>query len=242
MIKILNNYNIQYNDLSGTISNVWLDAHEYDISRTILSPYSFIKMEFKVNYISSPIINQTLSFRIIKTYNNSDVSYIVFEDIDCMSDIVFTRDKTPSTPIEDETKKEPSQSQLISTVIKACKDDDYEPLKSLKTEEDKLTLSFVLNVIDGIRETPGRILIITSNHYNKLDNALVRPGRIDIDLEIKKANRKVIKEIYKFLFNNNIDNIDLEKIPEYKYSCAEIFNIFLKSHDKEAFINELISE
>ena len=70
-----------------------------------------------------------------------------------MSDIVFTRDKAPSTPIEDDSKKEASQSQLISTVIKACKDDDYEPLKSLKNDEDKLTLSFVLNVIDGIRET-----------------------------------------------------------------------------------------
>ena len=32
-----------------------------------------------------------------------------------------------------------------------------------KTKDDKITLSFILNIIDGIRETPGRILIITSN-------------------------------------------------------------------------------
>ena len=38
---------------------------------------------------------------------------------------------------------------------------------------DKITLSYLLNIIDGIRETPGRILIITSNHYEKLDNALI---------------------------------------------------------------------
>ena len=43
---------------------------------------------------------------------------------------------------------------------------------------------------DGIRETPGRILIITSNHYNKLDPALTRPGRIDIELEMSKLSRK----------------------------------------------------
>ena len=52
-----------------------------------------------------------------------------------------------------------------------------------KSKDDKITLSFILNIIDGIRETPGRILIITSNNYNCLDPALIRPGRIDINLE-----------------------------------------------------------
>jgi len=42
----------------------------------------------------------------------------------------------------------------------------------------------ILNAWDGIIETPGRILIISSNHYEKLDPALVRPGRIDITLEL----------------------------------------------------------
>ena len=163
---------------------------------------------------------------------------IVFEDIDCMSDIVFTRDKSPSTPTEDGMKKEASQSQLISTVIKACKDDDYEPLKSLKTDEDKLTLSFVLNVIDGIRETPGRIIIISSNYYDKLDKALVRPGRIDMCLNMELASHKVIEQMFEHFYGynttapkmshilNEINNVDMTDIPDGILSQAEVVQCY----------------
>ena len=44
---------------------------------------------------------------------------------------------------------------------------------------DKLNLSGLLNVLDGVVDTPGRIVIMTSNHPELLDPALIRPGRID---------------------------------------------------------------
>jgi len=44
---------------------------------------------------------------------------------------------------------------------------------------DELNLSGLLNVLDGVVDTPGRILIMTTNHPEKLDPALIRPGRID---------------------------------------------------------------
>lgn len=40
-------------------------------------------------------------------------------------------------------------------------------------------LSEILNAIDGISDTHGRILVITTNNPKKLDPALLRPGRID---------------------------------------------------------------
>ena len=176
---------------------------------------------------------------------------IVFEDIDCMSDIVFTRDKSPSTPTEEGIKKEASQSQLISTVIKACKDDDYEPLKSLKTEEDKLTLSFVLNVIDGIRETPGRIIIISSNYYDKLDKALVRPGRIDMCLNMELASHKVIEQMFEHFYGynkkapvisdilNEINNVTMNDIPDGILSQAEVVQCY--NDNPKRFVLNLVN-
>lgn len=41
---------------------------------------------------------------------------------------------------------------------------------------EQLTLSFILNLLDGILETPGRILMVTTNHIEKLDKAFIRPG------------------------------------------------------------------
>lgn len=46
-------------------------------------------------------------------------------------------------------------------------------------EKDCLNLSGLLNVLDGVVETPGRMLIMTTNHPEMLDPALIRPGRID---------------------------------------------------------------
>jgi hypothetical protein len=36
-----------------------------------------------------------------------------------------------------------------------------------------------LDVLDGVVDTPGRIVIMTTNHPEMLDPALIRPGRID---------------------------------------------------------------
>ena len=47
---------------------------------------------------------------------------------------------------------------------------------------DKLNLSGILNVLDGVVDCPGRILVMTSNHPEKLDPALIRPGRVNIKL------------------------------------------------------------
>ncbi len=47
-------------------------------------------------------------------------------------------------------------------------------------EQQHLTLSGLLNAIDGVAAREGRILFVTSNHSDRLDAALMRPGRIDV--------------------------------------------------------------
>jgi len=42
-----------------------------------------------------------------------------------------------------------------------------------------LNLSGILNALDGVVDSPNRILIMTTNHPEKLDPALIRPGRVD---------------------------------------------------------------
>ena len=94
---------------------------------------------------------------------------------------------------------------------------------------------------DGIRETPGRILIITSNHYNKLDPALTRPGRIDIELEMSKLSRKTLSDIYNHLYGKKLPTKELLKIEEHKWTPAEIVNIYLQhKENSKKFIQAII--
>jgi len=44
----------------------------------------------------------------------------------------------------------------------------------------ELTFSGFLNALDGIRSKDGTITIMTTNHKEKLDPALIRPGRCDV--------------------------------------------------------------
>jgi len=112
--------------------------------------------------------------------------------------------------------------------------------KAIKIDnEPDVTLDDLLNIIDGIQETSGRILIISSNYYDKLDKALTRPGRIDINLKLQNANHEIIKTMYNHYFNDTISKDILIKIPEYKYSPAEIVNNYLQSSNKSDFINKL---
>lgn len=45
--------------------------------------------------------------------------------------------------------------------------------------DDALNLAGLLNVLDGVVDTPERILVMTTNHPEKLDPALIRPGRVN---------------------------------------------------------------
>ena len=112
---------------------------------------------------------------------------------------------------------------------------------SLLSEEDPITLDDILNLWDGIRETSGRIMIMSSNHYNDLDPALKRPGRIDIELELSYTSRKTIGEIYEHLFDKPIAPDTLELIPDRVYTPAEIINVYTDvEHDADKFVEKLI--
>lgn len=45
-----------------------------------------------------------------------------------------------------------------------------------------------MNALDGIRSVDGRILFMTTNHKEKLDPALLRPGRADVHVKLDNAS------------------------------------------------------
>ena len=101
-------------------------------------------------------------------------------------------------------------------------------------------LSCLLNMIDGIHECSGRIIIMTTNKPEVLDKALIRPGRVDIKIHFQKCSRyDVMKMIEKF-WNIAIPLQEILPEVEGKYTCAEIINLF-RSTDDFSEIKEIIS-
>lgn len=179
-----------------------------------------------------------------------DKKIIIFEDIDCMTDLILSRNniinspKSQATPNDNipETTNKVLMNNMLSIMNGTNQTSDISNIikKQIKDSDDKLTLSFILNLIDGIRETPGRILIITSNFYDQIDKALIRPGRIDITLNMTNANHNMIQGIYNNFYNKTLENADLQQIKEYVISPANLINICINSNDHTEFINKVI--
>ncbi|KXN84242.1 putative mitochondrial chaperone BCS1-B [Leucoagaricus sp. SymC.cos] len=64
----------------------------------------------------------------------------------------------------------------------------------------KITLSGLLNALDGVAAQEGRLLFATTNRYQSLDPALTRPGRMDLHIEFKLASKYQARELYRCFF------------------------------------------
>jgi DNA replication protein DnaC len=102
-----------------------------------------------------------LNLNTVKTDHDLDIlmstidfkeTIVVLEDIDAMGHVVHDRELLKEVEVDEKQQVQPVQ---------------------------QLTLSALLNQLDGIKQTHGMILIMTSNHPEVLDAALIRDGRVD---------------------------------------------------------------
>ena len=99
-------------------------------------------------------------------------------------------------------------------------------------------LSYLLNMLDGIHECSGRILIMTTNKLDVLDKALIRPGRIDIKINFQKCSLYDISQMIEKFWNIVIPTETLLPEIERKYTNAEVINIFRSTDEFDCIRNE----
>lgn len=100
--------------------------------------------------------------------------------------------------------------------------------------EKQVSLADFLELLDGIIEMDGRIIIMTTNQRDKMDSALVRPGRIDLDLELCPPSRELIAEIFAHMYKHlDLDTLKelfgtyYDRIPHKIVSTARVINCFM---------------
>jgi len=63
-----------------------------------------------------------------------------------------------------------------------------------------VTFSGLLNALDGVASQQGKIAVMTTNHIERLDPALIRPGRCDVVEEIPAASPEQIRRMFRRFF------------------------------------------
>lgn len=101
-----------------------------------------------------------------------------------------------------------------------------------------VTFSGLLNAIDGAMSQEGHIFIMTTNHTEKLDPALIRPGRCDVKVLIGNASHDQMVSIFLRFFPANTDGAArfASLIPAGELSMAEIQDhlLFHKGYPERA--------
>jgi chaperone BCS1 len=143
-------------------------------------------------------------------------SFIVIEDIDTSSIVM---ERNPEESLEDNLYKLSTKGNDGPRVVEETAPPAGKPSQQKDTgqnksisEYSKVLFSDVLNAIDGIISIDKRVIIFTTNHLEKLDKALIRPGRIDL-----------------------IERIDYISFEQFIRFCCIFYKDTLTSDDEEAF-------
>lgn len=71
-----------------------------------------------------------------------------------------------------------------------------------KSRGGGVSFSGLLNALDGAAAQEGCVLVLTTNHKDRLDEALIRPGRCDVHVLIEKASQDQAKRMFWRFFGN----------------------------------------
>lgn len=108
------------------------------------------------------------------------------------------------------------------------------------TSDSRVTMSGLLNALDGVAAQEGRLVFMTTNHVERLDAALIRPGRADMKLEIGWMSRSQVREMFvKFFPQADKEQLDaaVATIPPQVVSAAQLqSHLFLHRHDIKAAV------
>ncbi|KAF2125284.1 P-loop containing nucleoside triphosphate hydrolase protein, partial [Dothidotthia symphoricarpi CBS 119687] len=110
-----------------------------------------------------------------------------------------------------------------------------------RDKKSNISMGGLLNIIDGATSQEGRILIMTTNYKDKLDKALTRPGRVDLEIEFSLANHKQICNMFNRMYSDKygddeeflqllskktvLEHVDAEKVPDMAERFANALSV-----------------
>lgn len=109
---------------------------------------------------------------------------VLLEDIDSAG-LTHTREEINNVPTPGST---------------SGKEDPANGAKETTAPQGRISLSGLLNILDGVASQEGRILVMTTNHVENLDKALIRPGRVDMVIPFGLADSTMSASIFSAIY------------------------------------------
>ena len=153
----------------------------------------------------------------------------MIEDIDAMGDLVLRREWKKPDAIGKPMSEEDAWAQRM---------------REQEDPKDVIDLSFLLNLLDGTLESSGRVIVLSSNFPERIDRALIRPGRIDMIVKFEKCSRAILQELVSSFYEQSFGDhaIWQEASVDGKWSPAEANQILFRNFEApEQALDELMT-
>ncbi|KAF3923127.1 Paraplegin [Dactylellina cionopaga] len=92
-----------------------------------------------------------------------------------------------------------------------------------------VTFSGLLNALDGVASSEERILFLTTNFKDRLDDALIRPGRVDMAMEIGLATEWQVEKMFERFYGDEEDELESGRRGQVQELCREFVELLRKS-------------
>ncbi|QKX55252.1 uncharacterized protein TRUGW13939_02344 [Talaromyces rugulosus] len=121
---------------------------------------------------------------------------VLLEDVDAAG-VANKRESTTTNSNSDNSSSTTSSDNSKDSSENKPQNSDEEKKSDDETPAHQgVSLSALLNIIDGVASSEGRILVMTTNHIEKLDSALLRPGRVDMTIAFGYSDRETIRNLF----------------------------------------------
>lgn len=120
----------------------------------------------------------------------------------------------------------PKNSVVLLEDIDVCTD-VAKTREGESSSDDKVSLSALLNLLDGVQSPSGVVFILTTNKVEVLDEALVRPGRIDLKVKLDFVDNDQLRRMVDYYTGSIPD--DLPVVSEAnEISSADVVKVILR--------------
>jgi hypothetical protein len=109
--------------------------------------------------------------------------------------------------------------------VRSTKDRSEEKGAADVPNNNDVSLSALLNVLDGMQSPRGVVFVLTTNHPDKLDPALMRPGRVDLHEHLTALDHHQLTQMIEYYSGGTFDGFIPYVEPEDGISSAEVMQV-----------------
>lgn len=163
----------------------------------------------------------------------------VFDEFDCILDVI-----NDTRGDKKDTSKQMDWGNMLLLADEAERKNILAMMRDehARTDDTLINMAYLLQKLDGLESAEGRVIIATTNNPDKINPALLRPGRFDIKICLEPATEDMVVDILTNFFQGDDEMrkiIAEAKIPGGVFTPLDLINAAIQTPDYKQLLVKL---